>query len=286
MHKANKEKTGIINNCKILLICVVILLVKRDSFLDYKDNLKSTNLENITKNKDEYEKADSEKNRQKEIATKTKNVPNLENQNNNIGNAQVNYIQHRNSQSQSWSEILPSKIESGYNSESIQIFKINQKKSGNEKKQIDTKILKLEKDNHISNKSSPNADKISDPFENIQNTIRDSNFNPIVNIYKDNSFLLKINDLNKTNLNQNISIQTNPDKNKRPQIDSSICLNERISNIDQKMGNIQMARQKDRSTMIINKNINLDSRIFSANDISELEESKILQSKIFSSLNY
>lgn len=271
--------------------------------MECKDNLKSTNLksENITKQEDDkcekhidYEKIQKLNNNHIE----NKNIVNLANGNNkddvniiNVITPNIENNHHKNFHSDSWSGILPSKIESGYNSESIQIFKIDNRNNSKDKgtlvdKKTHINEIELIHKNHIKNTFpiQPEIKKQNDADDHLHNTVKNSNFNHAVDKYKDNSFILRINDLNKTNLNQNIFTQTISDVNTRPINNSSIYLNQRISNIDQKIKNIQ-SRQKDHSNVMNNKNINLDSRILSENDMSELEESKILKRKSFLSLN-
>jgi hypothetical protein len=209
---------------------------------------------------------------EKILTTEIKNIPNFKDE---------ILVESADSQKKSkiedWSGCLPSKIESRNNSESIHIFKINKKNKEIEIIEKSKNFLELDK--NIENQTNQRKENLSISHNSIKqnqelndSTVKNSNFNKFVDIYKDKSNLFKMNDPNPLIYTEKSKIELKPSN-------SSYNLDERISRINEKIETLQNARY------IQNNNLNLDSRVFSVNDISDLEESKILKQKSFLSMN-
>jgi hypothetical protein len=215
----------------------------------------------------------AEKN-ENEIEYNLINIPEINND--NLIDTPVN-MRRKNSHSEYWSGTLPSKIDSGYNSESIQIFKINKRENQNETKNM----IDPEGRTSKCQKVFP-IELNAEPIDSIK-AVRNSNYNQVVNIYKDNSIFFQNNQSSKMNSNQNMIYADQPNKTTNLN-NSSIYLDERISKIDRKMGSLQNVEHKDIS-IHENRIFNFDSRILSVNDMSGMDESKILKRKSFLSYN-
>lgn len=198
--------------------------------------------------------------------------------NNNMVDTPVD-IPGKISNSEYWSGTLPSKIDSGYNSESIQIFKINQKENQNEVRNI------INQESHAS-KRRPNIPigPNREPTDSIK-AVKNSKYNQVLNIHKDISISIfsPDNRLKAANSNQNIFYANQMNKTTNLN-NSSIYLDERISKIDRKMGKLQDNEPKDIS-FHDNKILNFDSRILSMNDMSGIDDSMTPKRKSFLSYN-
>lgn len=245
----------------------------RDSFLDINNNLKSTSMKSICMTKQDEKVQKIENN----LTTEIKNLPNFKDE--IIAEAADS---QKKSKIEDWSGFLPSKIESGNNSESIHLFIIDKKNTEIDINEKSKNIVDLDKNlENQANKRKENFSICSNSKKQNQelndSTVKNSNFNKFVDIYKDKSTLFKMNDPSRKKPDQFVNCEKS--KIELKPSNSSYNLDERISRINEKMETFQNARY------IQNKNLNLDSRVFSVNDISDLEGSKILKQKSFLSMN-